>query len=557
MAATEPGRPADSSDSITGHTAQGRTVWQGNALITGTEDRNWLTVAMTRGRDGNYAWTVGQPSAADPTPGTRTAPELERYDRIERERAGLPPEERKLTELQEQLRREPIAVLSDVLDRDGTELSALETWQRNLANADHLAKLHTIWEGETRPEVHARYERELREELPDGYKNAKLSGTSTWLYRTLRDAEAADLDSRQVLSRAINSQPLTGARDVAAVVDVRVREQVKGVVPQPPKPWSQRIPDTDHQERREYLTQVAAAMDDRTRRLGEHTAEAPPAWALRAFGPAPDDPDERHAWQERASAVASYRELSGYDDPAEPIGPEPVNSPETRPHWHAAFTALGPVDGHELMNMTDGQLLNRRNTYEAETAWAPRWVGDELRQVRTGADDAETKAVVYAAQAEAARKQDKLDAAQLHEDMARSHQAMAGRYRGFEAAFAKTMEARQEWERTTEQQRHLALAANSEYLRRHPDTDLPPLKSAEPPRPSEEERAQLHAPEAEHEPPSWLADMAERNRAALERIDELRSMEVPDEDHEWEGQAAWPKPPPCSGTPFCSRRSPR
>ena len=97
----EPGRPADLSYSITGHTAQGRTVWQGNALITGTEDRNWLTVAMTRGRAGNYAWTVGQPSAADPAPGTRTAPELDRYDRIERERAGLAPQERKLTELQE------------------------------------------------------------------------------------------------------------------------------------------------------------------------------------------------------------------------------------------------------------------------------------------------------------------------------------------------------------------------------------------------------------------------------------------------------------------------
>ena len=232
---------------------------------------------MTRGREGNYAWTVGQPSTADPAPGTRTAPELDRYDRIARERAGLPAEERALTRQEEELRREPIAVLSDVLDRDGTELSALETRQRNLANADHLAKLHTIWESETRPEVSDRYERELREELPDGYKNAKLSGTSTWLYRTLADAEAAGLDSRKVLRRAINSQPLTGVRDVGAVVDARAREHVKGVVPQPPKPWSERVPDTGHEERREYLTQVAAAMDDRTRRLGEHTAEAPPA----------------------------------------------------------------------------------------------------------------------------------------------------------------------------------------------------------------------------------------------------------------------------------------
>ena len=196
-----------------------------------------------------------------------------------------------------------------------------------------------------------------------------------------------------------------------------------GLVPQPPKPWAERVPDTDHQERREYLTQVAAAMDDRTQRLGEFTAEAPPAWAERAFGPVPDDDRERQGWQDRAAAVASYREMFGYDDPSEPIGPEPVNSPEARQHWHAAFIALGPADGHELMNMTDGQLLNRRNTYEAETAWAPRWVGDELRQVRTGADDAETKAVVSAAQAEAARKQDKLDVAQA----ARGHgQVSAG-----------------------------------------------------------------------------------------------------------------------------------
>ena len=120
-----------------------------------------------------------------------------------RSAAGLPEQERKLSPEAEELRREPIAVLSDILERDGTELSALETWQRNLANADHLAKLHAIWEGETRPEIHARYERELREQLPDGFKDAKLDGYSTWLFRSLRDAEAAGLNSKDVLARAI------------------------------------------------------------------------------------------------------------------------------------------------------------------------------------------------------------------------------------------------------------------------------------------------------------------------------------------------------------------
>jgi len=35
--------------------------------------------------------------------------------------------------------------------------------------------------------------------------------------------------------------------------------------------------------------------------------------------------------------------------------------------------------------MPDGRLLHVRDTYPIETAWAPQWAGDELRQVRAGA----------------------------------------------------------------------------------------------------------------------------------------------------------------------------
>ena len=656
-------RPADLGYSITGHTGQGRTVWQGNALITGNETRNWAYPALTRGTNGNYAWVVGQPAkVSDPTPGARPAPELARHERIERERAGLPEQARILTPQEKELARDPKAVLSEVLERDGTEYSALETRQRNLADADHLAKLHAVWQGETRQPVTARYERELRDQLPDYLKDAKLTGTSTWLYRGLRDAEAAGLSSREVLARAVNSGSLADVRDVGAVIDSRVRQQTQDLVPQPPKPWAERVPEDDRQDRHEYLTQVGRAMDDRQQRLGEFTAQAPPSWAERALGPVPDDPEERQAWQERASAVAGYREMFAYSDPKEPIGPEPVNSPEARPMWHAAFAALGPVDGQDLRALSDGQLLMRRDSYERETAWAPRSVSEELRQVRTGADDAERDAVLSAARAEAARKQEDHDLAQLHDTAARSQQAMAERYRGFEEQFARTMEARQAWDETTRQQRHDALAAHTEYMLRHPDTDLPPLKSAEPAQLTEEERAQLHAPAAtpvvpvegddqhqaktppegkadapqssldwwrefeeriadadqaltreqaeaeaagqpwppvrepaaagaepepkaedgpavEHqdskpepepetedikpepapteptekaepvkdepepakpyESPTWLADMTERTRAANEEIADRLSMEVPDEDHEWQGQQAW------------------
>jgi AAA domain/TrwC relaxase len=541
----EPDRPADLGYAVTGHTAQGRTVWQGNALFTGDENRNWAYPSMTRGTNANYAWVVGQPAkVADPTPGTRAAPELSRAERIERERAGLPETPRRLTPLEQELTRDPKAVLAEVLERDGTEYSATEVRQRNLADADHLARLHVIWQGESREAVNGRYERELRDALPDYLKDAELKGTSTWLYRALRDAEAAGLSSRDVLARAIERGSLADARDLAAVLDSRVRKQTQGLVPRQPKPWAEQVPEDGHEERHEYLTGLARAMDDRTRRLGEHTAEARPGWAERALGPVPDDPDARQAWQDRAAKVAGYREMFGWSDPDDALGPEPVNSPEARQHWHAALAALSPVDGPDLRDKSDGQLLLQRGQYERETAWAPRWVGDQLRHVRTGADTAEREAVLATARAEAARKQEKHDQADLHDTLAGSYRAMAVRYRDLEGQFAQSMEARQAWEETTRQQRHGALAAHDEYMRRHPDSDLQPMRSAEPEQLTEDQDKQLHKPAGEYEAPGWLADMAERTRAANEELADRRSMEMPhEEDHEWEGSRAWPVSP--------------
>ena len=78
--------------------------------------------------------------------------------------------------------------------------------------------------------------------------------------------------------------------------------------------------------------------------------------------------------------------MYGYDHPDDPIGPEPSReAPDQRAAWHEAFTALGPVDGPDVRAMTDGRLWLLRDTYTAETAWAPRHVGKELRLVRLGA----------------------------------------------------------------------------------------------------------------------------------------------------------------------------
>ncbi len=133
-------RLSDLAYAITGHSAQGATVHTGIALVTGTEDRQWLYPAMTRGTDANLAFVFTTPARpADPQPGTRPAPELNRYERLQRECAEYPPAPPSGPQPDQAGQRDPVAVLADVLGRDGAELSASAIRQRNLADANQQA----------------------------------------------------------------------------------------------------------------------------------------------------------------------------------------------------------------------------------------------------------------------------------------------------------------------------------------------------------------------------------------------------------------------------------
>ncbi|HTQ90548.1 MAG TPA: hypothetical protein VMK84_13775 [Streptosporangiaceae bacterium] len=101
--------------------------------------------------------------------------------------------------------REPVAVLADVLSRDGAEQSASAIRQRNLANADHLATLHAIWTAETTAARHDRYRDLVTAALPPGHRQP-LSHQARWLFRTLRAAELAGLDPAEAIRTAITSR---------------------------------------------------------------------------------------------------------------------------------------------------------------------------------------------------------------------------------------------------------------------------------------------------------------------------------------------------------------
>jgi hypothetical protein len=514
---------------VTDHVAMGRTVHTGLAVINGSEDRQHAYVALSRGTDVNTAFVFTlSAKLADPVPGPRPAPELDRYDRLTAEPDVQPAPPTGAT-------GDALAVLAGVLERDGQQLSATQAWRQALADADHLAILHAIWTAETGPAREQRYQDLLIRTLPNGYRS-EPGHQAKWLWRTMRAAELAGLDAGQALAAAVGERDLAGARDIPSVIDARLRNRVGPLVPLPAGPWSAQVPPIADPERRAYATQIAALMDTRKDRIGEHAAEQGLPWAVTALGPVPDHPVDRLDWQRRASSIGAWRELSGHHHPTDPIGPEPAAAaPDTRAAWHEAFTALGPADGPDVRGLPDGRLLHLRDTYPLETAWAPRWVGDELRQVRTGADEARLAAIRADAEATAAHHRGQHDDAARHQVLAASYRAMHDAYRDRETVFAAVMADRADWDAATRAQRHLAVAADAEIRRRHPGQPFPPLRSAEPAPATQAQRDELTltAGKQIREMSQQITDLAAERRAFAAKLADRQSLMIPAEDPDY------------------------
>jgi conjugative relaxase-like TrwC/TraI family protein len=317
-------REAELGYAVTDHVAMGRTVHTGLAVITGTEDRQHAYVALSRGTDANYAYVfTTSPKRADPVPGPRPAPELARYDQIQAERDGV-----RAPDARPAAPGAALGVLAGVLDCDGQQHSATQTRNQALADADHLAVLHAIWTAETAPARQQRYRDLLAAALPPEHHRG-TSHQARWLFRTLRAAELAGLDPAQVLADAVGERDLAGARDVAAVLDARIRCRFGSVVPLPAGPWSAQVPAIADPGRRAYLTEIAALMDARKDRLGEHAAEHALPWAINALGPVPST-----RWTGWTGSGGPPRSAPGGNSPAtttrpRPSGPSPPRPPRT------------------------------------------------------------------------------------------------------------------------------------------------------------------------------------------------------------------------------------
>jgi hypothetical protein len=449
-------------------------------VFTGGEDRQHAYVALTRGTDHNAAYVFTTPTKlADPAAGARPAPELARYDRLTAQGKSPAPGDRD----DDPGVTNAVSVLGQIIaNRDGAEQSASQAWRQALSDADHLAVLHAIWATETAPARQRRYRALLQAALPAGYAS-QASHKEQWLHRTLRAAELAGLDPGDVLARAAAEHDLTGARDIPAVIDARIRRRHGDLAPHLAPAWSAQIPETDEPERGRFLTQLAAAMDDRRRRIGEHAADTSLPWAVAALGAVPDAPPARLDWERKAAAIGAYRELSGLDHPEDPIGPEPATgSPDLRAAWHEARSALTPHNEPvDVRHLTDGQLLSLPSACPQDTR-GPDLTADQLRQTRAAARDANLGILRAYAEGNAARGGGEHDEAARRETLVGSYQPLRDAYRARETELNTAIQGQDATEQEKQRLLCLAEAADAERRRRHPHQPWPTLPTADPQR---------------------------------------------------------------------------
>jgi conjugative relaxase-like TrwC/TraI family protein len=361
------------------HAAQGRTVDTSHALLDEAAAREAAYVALSRGREANYAYLVVQ---RDPD-----AHEAERLDSTAAARMA--------------------GVLGNVEARHAAET------ERRIGARDgaSLAWIGTQWDEVSKDSARARYTEQLGQVL-DGDAVAALTAEAGWprLVRAVREAELAGHNSEALLTSAVAGRPLADAEQVSDVLRYRVRvlagdrdaEQQVDV-----GAWTALAPPVDGPVG-QFSHELAVLAEDRQHELGQAALDAPPAWALAQLGPVPtyeqlaaqidaghQVPVEaidavaaaRAEWTQRAGAVAAYRELRGIGEDATSIGAAPSREEEFhRQLWTQAATALGiGADGGvdagavDYRTMCDVDLYQVREQWTREQAWAPAYVAEEMR----------------------------------------------------------------------------------------------------------------------------------------------------------------------------------
>jgi hypothetical protein len=109
---------------------------------------------------------------------------------------------------------------------------------------------------------------------------------------------------------------------------------------------------------------------------------------------------------------------------------------------------------------------------------------------------------------------------------------MEDAYRDRERVFAGVMADRADWEAATRAQRHLAVAADAELRRRHPEQRFTPLRLAEPHPATDAHRAELAltAGQVIPEAGQWIKDLSAQRRTFAEKLADRQTLMIPSDD---------------------------
>ena len=270
------------------------------------------------------------------------------------------------------------------------------------------------------------------------------------LHQRLRAAQLAGHDIGALIDR-ITAAPMDQARSITSVLHHRLQQLALPDL-RHDATWAQRTPATAPP----LAHQLAAALDDRARALGEHLAASPEPWLARHLGVlAPGaSPALREEYTRRAGTAAAYREAAGITNPGQAVTPMPHRgNPELEAMRKAVLVALEIRDEADILRGLDrGELEARALHGQRARAAAPPDVSTRLR---------------LAAQAEADAWQQAADARTRHDHTAAANATALAAHLAAQRQRLEADHARYEqWSASTRVIRDTAGKATAELQRR-------------------------------------------------------------------------------------------
>lgn len=358
------------------HAGQGRTVDTAHSVVGPGSSRSQTYVGMTRGRQSNTAWCVTRPTASDAPVG----------------------------EAQEVHERTGRAVLADILDRDSQERSALQ--ERDALEAEDRSEMTVV--GQLLDGIHRSTAGQTSHLLDllaakgaiTDQQRLDLAADEAMsaVERQLRRAELnGDRSREEILEQALGGRSLAGSDSVGRVLHHRIHRDLQ--VDSTIASYRDLIPPNVRDYHRHWLESRADDADTRRHELGAEIAQDPPAWALDALGPVPEDVLERQGWEAKASWASAYREMAEHVSETDPLGPAPpAGLAEKHAIWRTAHHHLDLQDrGPEEGLLSDGSLRSRVAAFEREKTWAAASVRSQLADTAQAADERRVDGVLYEA----------------------------------------------------------------------------------------------------------------------------------------------------------------